>query len=254
VRFFLGNVLPYLAWAVFLLGLAWRTVTWLTRPVPMSLTLLPGPADSSRRAALMALELLGFRSLWRGDRVLALTAWLMHLSLAVVLAGHVVGIATLGGQFCWFGADAATSAALSHWLGMTSGLLLAGLLALLGLRRLSIAELRRLSAPSDYLALGLLLAAAGSGIALRAACGTDELGNPSCTDLVQVRAYLASLLVLRPGEMPGQPFFVLHFTLVNLLLMYFPFSKLVHLTGGVVSRVLTLRPCPVYPTPAGRST
>ncbi len=40
VRFILGVVVPYVSWAVFVLGLAWRTGSWLRRPVPVSITLL----------------------------------------------------------------------------------------------------------------------------------------------------------------------------------------------------------------------
>src|SRR5208282_4988532 len=99
VRFILGAVVPYACWAVFILGMAWRTGSWLRRPVPVSLTLLPGPTSLGGRAAAMASELLGFRSLWRGDRRLWAAAWLAHVALAVVLAGHVAGIATLACQF-----------------------------------------------------------------------------------------------------------------------------------------------------------
>ncbi len=243
VRFILSFVLPYLSWAVFVLGLTWRTGSWLRRPVPVSITLLPGPSSRVGRAAAMASELLGFRSLWRGDRRLWLAAWLTHLALAVVLAGHVAGIATLAGQFCWLGASAATSVLWSKALGLAGGSGLLVLLAILALRRVTIPELRRLSDPSDYFALALLLAVAGTGMALR-------LAGPE-VDLAAVRGYLAGLIVLRPVELPAVPLLVTHLTLFHILLLYFPFSKLMHVTGGIVSRELVLRPAPVYPTPAG---
>ncbi len=243
MRFILGVVVPYASWAVFVLGMAWRTASWLRRPVPVSVTLLPGPSSLGGRAGAMAAELLGFRSLWRGDRRLWLAAWLTHLALAVVLAGHVVGIATLAGQFCWLGASAADSALWSKSLGLASGSMLLVLLAILALRRVTIPELRRLSDPSDYFALALLLAVAGTGMAMR-------LAGPE-VDLAAVRGYLAGLIALRPVELPALPLLVAHLTLFHVLLLYFPFSKLVHVTGGIVSRELVLRPAPVYPTPAG---
>ena len=247
VRFVLGVVVPYVSWAVFVLGLAWRTASWLRRPVPVSVTLRPGP--SSRAYRRMAAELLGFRSLWRGDRRLWAAAWLTHLALALILAGHVVGIATLAGEFCWLGASAAESALWSKWLGVAGGSGLLVLLAILALRRVTTPELRRLSDPSDYFALALLLAAAGTGMSLRLA-GPATQGT-GCPDLAAVRGYLAGLIALRPVELPAAPLLIAHLTLFHVLLLYFPFSKFVHVTGGIVSRELVLRPAPVYPTPAG---
>ena len=59
VRFILGVVVPYVSWAVFVLGLAWRTGSWLRRPVPVSVTLLPGPSSLGGRAAAMAGRTVG---------------------------------------------------------------------------------------------------------------------------------------------------------------------------------------------------
>jgi nitrate reductase gamma subunit len=149
----------------------------------------------------------------------------------------------LGGQFRYLGASPETSTFISDVMGTTSGLVFAVSLLALFYRRTAAAEVKRLSDPADYFALALLLAVAVTGLHMR-------LASP-VTDLAEVRSYLAGLLTFRPVPLPREPIVVSHFTLVNVLLLYFPFSKLVHLTGAFASQALVLQSPPAYPTPAG---
>lgn len=243
--FFLGSILPYLAAAVFLLGMAWRTWDWLRRPVPSPLTI--SSATDRTRAVLG--ELAFFSSLRRGDRRLWISAWLMHLSLAIILAGHLVGIALAGEQFRYFGASAESSLRLSGALGVVAGLAFVAALLALFYRRAATVEIKRISHLEDYFAIVLLLVVAGTGMAMRAA--------PTEIELAAIRGYMGGLLSLRPRPLPASGLFAVHFTAVNLLLLYFPFSKLVHLTGGIIAKSLVLQPAPVYPSkslqPEGQS-
>jgi len=243
MQFFLGCVLPYLAFAVFLAGMAWRTWNWLRRPVPFAITLYPAQSRPAARVAAAAKELLLFRSLYHGDRGLWLWAWLMHFSLALIVVGHVVGLSLVGRQFCYLGASAETSTFMSGLIGTTTGLVFAVSLLALFYRRTAVPEAKRLSDPADYFALALLLAVAVTGLHMRLAW--------LAADQAEVRSYLAGLLTFRPVPLPREPIFVVHFTLVSVLLLYFPFSKLVHLTGAFASQALLLQSPPVYPTPAG---
>ena len=236
--FFLGCVLPYLAAAVFCGGMVRQTARWLRTPAPFPLTLAPPP---NGRAAGIAWELLSFRTLWRGERRLWIGAWLTHAALALVLVGHLLGIGTLAQQFTWLGCSAPASVALSGELGMAAGIGLGVGLTALGIRRLTHPQVRRLSSAEDFFVVGLLLAIVATGLALR-------LG-PGHVDLAEVRTYVAGLLSLNPRAIPAQPLLVAHFTLVNLLLLGFPFSKLVHLTGAIVGQALITQPAPQYPQP-----
>lgn len=240
---FFGSILPYLALAVFLAGMMWHVGRWLAQPVPFPLTLVRGETGVGRQAAAVARESLLFSALFRGDRRLWLTAWLMHASLLLILVGHVVGISCLARQFCWLGAAPETSVRISLVSGVAAGLVFVACLLLLARRRWAIPELRRLSRPGDYFLLGLLVGVAGTGLWLRC--------TATPTDLAAARSYLGGLLSLRPGALPQPVLFVLHLTLVNVLLSWFPFSKLVHLAGGIIARSLLVRPAPIYPTPAG---
>ncbi len=99
-------------------------------------------------------------------------------------------------------------------------MLLAICLIALACRRMVIPEVRRLSDPSDYADLLLLLAVVASGLLMR--------GMAADIDLAEVRAYLYGLATFHPLARPWHPLLLAHFTLVNGLLLYSPFSKLVH--------------------------
>ncbi|NUQ65144.1 MAG: respiratory nitrate reductase subunit gamma [Pirellulales bacterium] len=243
--FFFGYILPYAAAAVFVVGMVRRTWDWLSRPVPLPLTVSSVAGGRRARAAAVAKELVLFPSLYRGDRRLWLSAWLMHASLLVVLVGHTVGIAFAAQQFRYFGASKEASVWLSGAMGLLVGLVFTVALLTVLYRRAANVEVKRISGPDDYLALVLLLCVAASGLAMRYSAEVD---------LAEVRTYLAGLLVFRASPLPRAWLFLVHFAAVNALLLYFPFSKLVHLTGAFVGRSLLVQPPPVYPTPADGPT
>lgn len=237
--FFVGCVFPYLAVAVFVIGTTWRTASWMSRPVPFPLTLDRGRRGIPAQVAEISQELLLLRSLRRGDRRLWHLAGSMHAALAMILLGHGIGIAMSGQQFTPLGFSSAASTALSRSLGVLFGLLfVASALALL-YRRGAVPEVRKLSDPSDYFDLALLLAIAATGLLMRLTLLEPEQAA--------VRAFLGGLLTLQPVPIPGPWVFIIHFVLVNVMLTYLPFSKLVHLTGGVVSRALVVTSARAHP-------
>jgi nitrate reductase gamma subunit len=236
----IGYVIPYVAIAVFLIGMTARTWGWLKTPVPHPLPIEAAGDGCVEQTTAVARELLVFRSLLRSDRILWLCAWLMHVALAVVLFGHIVGIAFLSQQFCYVGASPATSIWLSQASALISGLVLAAALVGLLFRRVALPHVKRLSDPADFFDLLLLLTIVVTGLHMRLVAEVD---------LVAIRSYLGGLMTFRFAPLPVEVIFLSHFTLVNLLLIYFPFSKLVHLTGAIVARALVVQPPPKYPTP-----
>jgi nitrate reductase gamma subunit len=94
-------------------------------------------------------------------------------------------------------------------------------------RRVADAQMRVVSLPSDYFALYLLLGIVISGGLMR---------HLEKVDIVQVKAAIAgwaSLDFFVP-EGVGILYFV-HVFLVSILLVYFPFSKLLHMPGVFLS-------------------
>lgn len=239
--FFIGQVFPYLAAGVFIVGMIWRVRKWLRVTVPFPLTLSPAPITTSGRIWTVGRELLLFSSLWRGDRTLWLWAWLMHASLAMVVVGHIVGISSFGLQFMFMGITATQSKILSAVMGTGTGIVLFTALVALLYRRTAITEVKRLSDPAEYFDLLLILAIVISGLHMRV--------TSLEVDLVAIRAYMGGIISLQPIAIPHEWIFVSHFILVNVLLIYIPFSKLVHLVGAFVNRTMLVAAPPVYPSP-----
>jgi nitrate reductase gamma subunit len=76
---------------------------------------------------------------------------------------------------------------------------------------------------ADYFALLLILAIAFTGLLL------NFYAKPY---LVDIKAFMLGLMAFKPETIPAEPLFLIHFTLVLVLLAYFPFSKLLH-SGGM---------------------
>jgi len=241
--YFIGQVLPYIAAGVFLIGVTYRVVGWLKVPVPFQLTLFPAPRDGVGRISAVGIELLFFKSLFKNDKILWLWAWSLHIALAMVIGGHVVGIYYLMNQFTLIGMTPAASQTMSAVLGTSAGLVLMVALMVLFYRRISIPEVKRLSDPADYVDLLFLLSIVITGNHMR--LPTVHVHLPA------IKAYLGGLFTLTPVPIPTDWVFVVHFTLVNLFLIYFPFSKMIHFAGYLVNRAMLVEAAPVYPTPAG---
>jgi len=243
--FFIGQVLPYIAAAIFVIGIGWRIIKWLRVPVPFELTLYHTATSNWGRVSAIGREFVLFDSLKRGEKWLWLWAWLLHVSLALIIVGHIVGIYSLTHQFTIIGLSEEASSRLSAWIGSICGAVFFAALIALFYRRTVVPEVKQLSDPADYFDLGLLLAIVITGMHMRV--------TSHVVDLPAVRAYLGGLLSLHPMPIPQDWIFISHFTLVNILLIYFPFSKLIHLAGFFVNRAIVTQLPPVYPSPRGVS-
>lgn len=241
--YFIGQILPYIAGSIFLIGVVYRVMSWLKAPVPFQLTLFPAPKDGAGRVTAIATEMALFKSLYKNNKSLWLWAWLLHISLAMVIGGHVVGIYYLMNQFTLVGLTPADSQALSSVFGTIAGIILMVALVVLFWRRISEPEVKRLSDPADFFDLILLLMIVITGNHMR-------LPNVH-VDLAAIKAYMGGLLTFNPIPIPDNLVFIGHFLLVNIFLIYFPFSKLMHLVGFFVNRLMLVEAPPVYPTPAG---
>lgn len=226
-------IIPYIVIILFLSGMILRILSWLKIPVPFKLTVFPCPNNGAGVASDLVKESVGFRSLWRGEKGLWFMSALFHLSLAFILIGHFFGIGFLGQQFTWLGATPEESKNLSVLFGTYAGIALSIGLLLLTIRRLANPTVRFISSFADYLVLILLIGIVGSGMYMRATHGVTYEA---------VQAYVIGLITFNPVPLPDNAAFIFHFTLVQLLLLYFPYSKLLHSCGLFFSRWLMVRP------------
>jgi nitrate reductase gamma subunit len=94
--------------------------------------------------------------------------------------------------------------------------------------------IRRISVPEDYVLLMLLLLIAATGLYMRFYSGLS---------VPQLQEYFAGLLAFRVTLTPAvmTPPFIIHYSLTMLFFIYFPFSKLIHLTGSFVTNYIIRR-------------
>ena len=248
-----GVVIPYAAFATFMVGAVYRVLEWARTPVPFRIpttcgqqkslpwikdNLLESPHNTSGVVGRMLLEVFLFRSLFRNTKVelrgerplyggakwLWLAGLIFHWSFLFIVLRHfrffvepvprwVNMLALLDGLF-EIGVPT---------LYLTDLAILAGV-SYLFLRRVAIPQLRYISLPSDYFPLFLIMGVAVSGILTRYFYKVDLLG---------VKELSLGWIRFHPvvPEGVGLSFYI-HLFLVSVLFAYIPMSKLMH-RGGV---------------------
>ena len=256
-QYFFGVVLPYAAVLVFLSGVTMRILYWAKSPVPFSITTTGGqqrsldfikpsrldaPHTKAGMIGRMLLEVLLFRSLFRNtkssfvgeDRLVHWSSkWLWLFSLAfhycflVIFIRHFrffldpVPVLIGGVEFV----DGIMQIGVPRFF-MSDAIIVAALLFLL-CRRIFDQRLRYFSLPADYLALFIILGLVLSGICMR---------YISKTDIASVKVMVMGLVTFSPQILTEvSSIFYIHITFFSILLMYFPFSKLMHMGGVFLS-------------------
>lgn len=202
----------YLAAAVFVAGVGRKVIVYARIPAPLKIPTTPAPRTGAGVALRMAREVVLFESLFKGNLWIWLFGWMFHGALLLVLIRHLRYFTQpVWGWVAWmqpFGVLAA--------LAMLAGL--AGLWA----RRFLVERIRFISTPSDHLMLALLVLIGASGAAMKFGAHTD---------VVAVKIFFLGLMRFDFQPLPADALLYLHLALVALLLIVFPFSKLLHAPG-----------------------
>ncbi len=215
--------LLYLAAAVFLTGMSWRLWKWGRAPAPLKIVLTPAPKTSLGVARRLAEEFLGFRSLFNASRLFWVPAWLFHVSLLLLLIGHIGGLVVPGLAESALGISENQFERFAQITGCAVGLVAIGCVITLLIWRIASERSRYISTGSDYLALLLLLLVIATG---------DQMRFMNRLDIIQARQFVSGWLTFHPMAPPANSCFVAHVLLVSALLINIPFSKLVHLGGA----------------------
>ena len=231
MTYFILQILPYIAVAIFVVGIVYRIARWFKARIVHNIVLTPAPTTKSGAAIRYITEIAFFKSLFKGDKSLWVAAWIMHVTLAGIIAGHIVGFVFLGKQFVYIGFSEGTSKYLSELFGTAFGIIIAVTLLYLLYRRFAVHEVKISSYVADYLHLLLLLGIVSAGNFMRLVAGYS-------VDYRVAKQYFAELLTFQPITFDPQMniVFVIHVLLVQILIIILPFSKLLHIPGIFVNR------------------
>ncbi len=226
VKLVVGVILPYVVLVVFLAGMIWRIRTWKKLAAP-PMTLFPAPPDEAANARNTAKEVLLFASLFKGDRLLWVFAWVFHAVLALVFVGHFRVFTNVDGLLMALGMSEEAILAMSSGAGGAAGVVILVTAVLLLIRRMTVPRVREITGAADYLALLLIAAIIITGNMMR--FGAEHF------DLNLTRQYFADLATfgnaLNAAALQNNVF-VVHMFLALLLILCMPFSKILHF-GGV---------------------
>ena len=257
MHFFFGIILPYAAAVTFIIFMVFRILKWGSSPVPFRIpttcrqqkslpwikqSKLESPSNLFGVIGRMALEVLFFRSLFRnvktqmGDdsklsygeaKWLWLAGMAFHWSFLIILIRHLrfFMVPVPSSIMMIEGLDSLLQVG-APLLYLTDGVLLLAVLYLF-IRRVGIPQVRYISLVSDYFPLFLIFGIALSGVLMRYFYKSD---------IVSVKMLTMSLVSFSPAVPTGIGIiFYIHLFLICILLVYFPFSKLVHMTGVFMS-------------------
>lgn len=201
-----------IATLVLVIGLARKIVQYAKTPAPLKIPTTPAPVTQTGVVMRMFREVVFFESLFKSTKWTWIFAWLFHMALFVVLLRHLR----------YFTDPVWLPIELIQPFGVYAGFaMLAGLAGLL-VRRIFVDRVRYISAPSDYLWLVMLIFIGVSGLMMKFVAHTD---------IVMVKQFFTGLMGLHIGTLPIDFPLIIHLTLVALLMLLFPFSKLLHVPG-----------------------
>jgi len=205
-------LLFYIATAILVVGTGHRIYLFIRAPAPLKIPTTPAPTTRVGVVGRMFQEVVFFKSLFRATKWTWLFGWLFHFALLLVVLRHLR----------YFTEPVWGWVALIQPFGIYAGFAMLVGLGGLWARRVLVDRVRYITAPSDHLMLALLVGIAGTGLLMK---------YVSHTDIVALKAFVLGLLYFDWHPLPADPLLLLHLLLVVVLMLVFPFSKLIHAPG-----------------------
>ena len=205
-------LLFYVATLLLVVGLALRIRRYAKSPAPLKIPTMPAPRTQSGVYFRMFREVVLFESLFKSNKWIWLFGYLFHFGMLVVLLRHIRYFTF----DVWWWVEIIQPFGVYASFAMIIGL--AGLLV----RRFTVARVRYISSPSDYLMLLLLIMIAGSGMMMKFVAHTD---------IISVKGFFLGLMRFQFNHLPSDPILLVHLGSVAALMIIFPISKLLHGPG-----------------------
>jgi nitrate reductase gamma subunit len=231
IEYLLAYITPYIAVVVLIGGLAYQLYRWRqAKPVPAHLSLFPRPEGRLGRVGDMLVDLFTLKGLFTVNRLLWVGAFVMHVGLLLLILGHIRVVTDFYFLWDWLGWGESELHTFSLVAGMTAAVLFSIPLFYLLLRRWS-GSVKFLSTPEDFFILFLLIAIAITGSHMRLVLEVDQHA---------MREFMQGLYTFNWQPVPESAgvSFLWHFVLVQMLMIYFPFGKLLHTIGSVFNKMV----------------
>ncbi|MCP4933605.1 MAG: nitrate reductase [bacterium] len=211
----------YFATILLVVGIAYRIFEYAKVPAPLNIATTPAPTTVSGVWLRMFCEVALFESLFKSNKWIWIFGYLFHAGLLLVLIRHIRYFVDPRHvpDFIWLGI------AYIQPIGKYAGFAMVFGLAGLAIRRIVVNRVRYISSPSDHLMLLLLIMIGVSGFMMQY---VDR------TDIVSVKNFFLSLAYLNMFDwqpLPDSLPLMVHLTLVLILMIIFPYSKLLHAPG-----------------------
>ena len=200
------------ATVVLVVGLARKIIQYARTPAPLKIATTPAPVNEVGVVMRLFREVVLFESLFKSTKWTWIFGWMFHLGLFVVLLRHLR----------YFIDPVWLPIQLIQPIGMYGGFAMVIGLVGLFLRRIFVDRVRYISSPSDYLWLIILFLIGFSGLMMTFVLHTD---------VVMVKQFFRGLMTFDWQELPVDVPLLLHLALVAVLMILFPFSKLLHAPG-----------------------
>jgi len=205
-------ILFYFATLVFVAGTLYRISIYTRTPAPLKIPTTPAPINTGGVVLRMMREVFLFESLFKSNLWTWGVGWLFHVSLALVLIRHLR----------YFTEPVWSWVAFIQPFGMYAGITMVLGVAGLWARRIFVERIRYISTPSDHLMLALFIAIGVSGLMMRFVVHGD---------VISVKGFMLGLMHFDLQPLPSNMILYAHLSLVALLMMIFPVSKLLHAPG-----------------------
>ena len=216
-------LLLLVATAFMIFGVIRKVLQYQATPAPLKIPVTPAPKTTGGVVIRLAKEVILFASLFRSNKWTWIFGYMFHAGLALAFIRHLRYIIDPDGMFGFIWP--LISLEIVQSFGKYAGLIMLAGLAGLFARRIFVARVRYISAPSDYLMLLLIMVIATSGLLM-------SFIPFYYIDIVQLKSFMLGTLVLDfSKEMPTSIVLMIHLGLVALLGFVLPISKLLHIPG-----------------------
>ncbi len=210
-------ILFYVAMITLVAGITNKMLQYKRVPAPLKIVVTPAPLTRTGVLYRFFTEVVLFNSLFRATKWTWIFGFMFHASLLLAFFRHLRYVISPD-SIMWPLVNNMIVQSFGHYAGFA---MLVGLLGLFA-RRIFVDRVRYISSPSDYLMLILIMGIAGTGLAIPYIAHTD---------IVQLKAFIMGLFLFDWQELPSDLVLLAHLTMVLLLAVIFPISKLMHAPG-----------------------